>query len=81
MEKQIYRNKAFLSYRHVEKDEKLASLLQKKLEHYHIPRELQRSINNRRSFREQNNSEAVREEESSGSFRKGKMVLPGTQSM
>lgn len=41
MEKQIYRNKAFLSYRHVEKDEKLASLLQKKLEHYHIPRELQ----------------------------------------
>ena len=78
MEKQIYRNKAFLSYRHVEKDEKLASLLQKKLEHYHIPRELQRSINNRRSFREQNNSEAVREEESSGSFRKGKNVTdPG----
>ena len=34
MEKQIYRNKAFLSYRHVEKDEKLASLLQNQMPCY-----------------------------------------------
>ena len=69
MEKQIYRNKAFLSYRHVEKDEKLASLLQKKLENYHIPRDLQK---NRKS------SGSLMEEENSGSFRKGKNVTdPG----
>lgn len=32
-----YRNKAFLSYRHVEKDEKLADLIQKKLEQTRLP--------------------------------------------
>ena len=36
MELRTYRNKAFLSYRHVEKDEKLAALLQRKLENYRI---------------------------------------------
>ena len=41
MEKRTFRNKAFLSYRHVKRDGKLAALLQEKLEHYRISRGLQ----------------------------------------
>ena len=37
MEIRTYRNKAFLSYRHVEKDKKAAAMLQKELEHFRIP--------------------------------------------
>ena len=38
METHKYRNKAFLSYRHVKEDEKIAALLQRVLENYHVPK-------------------------------------------
>ncbi len=40
MNQQAYRNKAFISYRHSERDSRIAALLQRELENYRLPRGL-----------------------------------------
>ncbi len=46
MENTKYRNKAFLSYRHSEKDERIAALLQTRLERFRVPRRLKKKTGN-----------------------------------
>ncbi|MDO4622505.1 MAG: toll/interleukin-1 receptor domain-containing protein [Eubacteriales bacterium] len=43
-----YKYDAFISYRHTELDEDVAEAVHKKLEHYHIPRRLQKQVGKKR---------------------------------
>ena len=36
----MYKNKAFISYRHSSRDKKIAEMIQRKLEHYRIPKDI-----------------------------------------